>query len=96
MIHISKSKKGNFIVANIGNNGEVLKSSEPLESKQACWKNIRSEAKNCYAIYGYSNIVYDAVSLVQDDTLKKPVVYLVGKKRVVANGIKPQTPHVPK
>lgn len=89
MIHISKSKKGNFIVANIGKNGEVLKSSEPLESKQSCWKNIKAEMKACYK--------YEIdMAVVQDNTLKKPVVYLVGKKRVVANGIKPQTPHVPK
>lgn len=92
MIHISRSKKGNFIVANIGKNGEVLKSSEPIESKQNCWKNIKADLFSCYCSYETDMLC----AYVQDNTLKKPVVYLVGKKRVVANGIKHQTPHVPK
>jgi len=89
MIHISKTKKGNFIVASVGKNGGVLKSSEPLESKQACWKNIKSEIKSCYSESYFC-------AIVQDNTLKKPIVYVVAQKRVVANGIKPQTPHNPK
>lgn len=89
MIHISFTEKGDYSVTNVAKNGEVLKPSEQFESKQACWTNIKAELRDCY--YGE-----DRASLVQDNTLKKPVVYLVGKKRVVANGIKPQTPHVPK
>lgn len=94
MIHISKTKKGNFIVTSIGKNGEILKASEPLKSKQACWHNIKSEVLNC--LWWPQDSDGLAHSVVQDNTLKKPVVYLVGKKRVVANGIKPQKPHVPK
>lgn len=94
MIHISKSKKGNFIVANIGKNGEVLKASEPLESKTACWKNIKSEIKNCFSC-AFSD-TEKIVAIVQDNCGNQPIVYYVGGKRVVANGIKPQTPHVPK
>lgn len=87
MIHICKTKKGNFIVANIAKNGEILKVSETLNSKQAAWKNIKAELKNCYHYtFGY----------VQDDTLEKPVVYLQGLKRVVANGINPEKKYTPK
>lgn len=89
MIHISKTKKRNFIVANVAKNGEVLKSSEPLESKQACWRNIKSDLLSCYG-GGYKYAV------VQDNTGKKPKVYQVAEKKVVAFGIDPQTPHVPK
>jgi uncharacterized protein YegP (UPF0339 family) len=92
MIHISRTKNGLFQVTNVADNGEVLKHSEALESKQAAWKNIKAELKACYDTY----TGYDIVAICQDNTLKNPVVYLVGKKRIVANGIKPQTPHVPK
>lgn len=88
MIHISRTKKGQLTVTNIAKNGKVLKPSETVESKQGCWRNIKSELLTCYSPGSYA--------IVQDNTGKKPIVYLVGEKRVVANGIKPQTPHVPK
>lgn len=87
MIHIAKTKKGKFIVANIAKNGEILKVSETLNSKQAAWKNIKAEMKHCFV---------DSVALVQDDTLKKSAVYLQGLKRVVANGIDPEKKYIPK
>lgn len=82
MIHINKTKKGNFIVLSVADNGEILKSSEPLKSKQAAWKNIKAELKSCY--------VKGAFSFVQDNTVKNTKVWSVGGKRVLANGIKPQ------
>lgn len=87
MIHIAKTKKGKFIVANIAKNGEILKVSETLNSKQAAWKNIKAEMKSCY---------YNGIAHVQDDTLKKPVVYLQGLRRVTANGIDPEKKYIPK
>lgn len=91
MIHIAKTKKGKFIVANIAKNGEILKVSETLNSKQAAWKNIKAELKSCYEYQ-----IMDFCALVQDDTLKKPVVYLQGLKRITANGIDPEKKYIPK
>ena len=89
MIHISYTETFDLSVTNIAKNGEVLKPSEQFKSKQACWINIKAELRDCY----YEG----SIALVQDNTLIKPKVYMVGpKKRVAANGIKPQTPHVPK
>lgn len=66
MIHIIKQKKG-FAVANVAKNGELLKISETLSSKAACWKNIRAEARDCYGPVDVN---------VQDDTAKKIVVWI--------------------
>lgn len=88
MIQIVKSKNG-FMVANVSKGGELLKSSEVLNSKQSCWKNIVSELKNCYSGDKFW-------ALVQDSTKKVPVVYSVGPKRVVMNNVKPQKIYVVK
>lgn len=95
MVHIGKTKKGKFIVANIAKNGEILKVSETLNSKQAAWKNIKAELEECYS--GWVGVLStDPVAVCQDNTGKKPIVYLVGKKKVIANGIKPEKKYQPK
>jgi uncharacterized protein YegP (UPF0339 family) len=79
MIHINKTKKGNFIVQNVAANGEILKSSEPLKSKANCFKNIRAEMKDCHRQYDYVT--------VQDNTGVKPKEWNVGlKKKVLRDG----------
>lgn len=83
MVHISRTKKGNFIVANVAKNGELLKASEPLESKQSCWKNIRAENSDCYS---------GSVVFVQDNTGKVPKVWIVGEKKVLS-AMNPETPY---
>lgn len=90
MVHIGKTKKGKFIVANIAKNGEILKVSETLNSKAAAWKNIKAELKACY---DSTDIGY---AIVQDDTLKISVVYMQGNKRIVANGISTEKKYIPK
>jgi uncharacterized protein YegP (UPF0339 family) len=92
MIHISPTKKGKFQVTNVANNGEPLKPSESVESKQSCWKNIRSELKSCYSIDDSDDGLY---AVVQDNTVKVPVVWHVGLKKKVLSSRKPQTPYVP-
>lgn len=87
MVHIGKTKKGKFIVANIAKNGEILKVSETLNTKQAAWKNIKAEIKSCF---------YYGTVKVQDDTLITPVVYLQGLKRVISSRIKPEFRYIPK
>lgn len=67
MIHISKTKSGKFIVVTLGNNGELLSSSEPLKSKQSAWKNARAQG----------NIFLNTLVVVQDDTSKMPQVWNV-------------------
>jgi len=65
MIHISRTAKNKSIVVTLGNNGELLSSSEPLESKQSAWKNVKAQVK-CFGAL---------VIIVQDDTLAVPVCY---------------------
>lgn len=87
MVHIGKTKKGKFIVANIAKNGEILKVSETLNSKQAAWKNIKAENAGCYANF---------MAYVQDDTLETPVVYFQSRKRDIAYGFKTEKKYIPK
>ena len=91
MIHISTTKKGKFIVANIAKNGEILKVSETLNSKANAWKNIKAEISSCYN-YGLEL----SAAIVQDNTGPTPKVYFQASKRVAANGIKPEKPYQPK
>lgn len=77
MIHINKSTDNKFYVTVIAKNGEVLNTSETLNSKQAAWKNIKSlymEMGSAYPIF------------VTDNTVKKPVKYsysnLTGKNKL--------------
>jgi len=66
MIHIVKTKTG-FQVVNIGKNGEPLKTSEILTSKQKCLVNIKAELNSCYrSMWTY----------FQDDTTKESKVYM--------------------
>lgn len=88
MIQIVNAKNG-FMVVSVSKGGEPLRTSEILNSKQSCWKNIVSELKNCYG----GDRVW---ALVQDSTKKVPVVYSVGPKRVVMNNVKPQKIYVVK
>ena len=71
MIHIKKSKKtGQFHVVTSSINGEVLKVSESLKSKQSAWKNIYSDWVNNYNL--------DSHGLwVQDETGKKFQLYIL-------------------
>lgn len=70
MIHIHKTRSGKFQVTNLAKNGEVLKSSEVFNTKQACWDNIKAELTECYS---YVNILLWI--FVQDDTGKQRDVY---------------------
>lgn len=87
MIHISKTKRGQFSVTNMAANGEVLKPSETFKRKQSCLVNIRSEMKNCY-LADYA--------IVQDNTGKKPKVYFVRVQYRTLINRKPEKPHTPK
>lgn len=87
MIHISKTKKGKFIVANIADNGEILKVSETLNTKANAWKNIKAELKGCYS-YG--------IAYVQDNTGAIPRIYLQGISRAIFVGGKAEKPYQPK
>lgn len=91
MVHISKTKKGQFAVTNMANNGQVLKPSETFTRKTGAWRNIKSELKCCY-----DGTAADIWAIVQDNTLPEPIVYYVSLKTITASGIKPHKPHVPK
>jgi len=67
MIHISKTKKGLFIVVTVANNGAVTNTTETLSSKAKCYKNIRATMKQWEA---------DLVN-VQDDTTTEPGVWAI-------------------
>lgn len=45
MIHINRSKDKKFYVTVVAENGEILSTSETLNSKQAAWKNIAAQCK---------------------------------------------------
>lgn len=87
MIHISKTKKGKFIVANIADNGEILKVSETLNTKANAWKNIKAEMKSCYP---------HTIAMIQDNTSKIPMVYLQGRNREAWPSVKTEKPYTPK
>lgn len=88
MIHISKTKRGQFSVTNMAANGEVLKPSETFKRKQSCWVNIRSEMKSCYL---------GEIAVVQDNTGKAPKVYFVRLHyKELIKGKRPEKPHTPK
>lgn len=88
MIHISKTKRGQFSVTNMAANGEVLKPSETFKRKQSCWVNIKSELKNCYDAEGFA--------IVQDNTGKTAKVYVINTKNRILSNRKPEKPHAPK
>jgi len=67
MIHIFKTKNGQFCVVTKANNGEILNVSETFTQKQNAWKNIGAAADS----FGSKKV------LVQDDCLKiKSKVYV--------------------
>jgi hypothetical protein len=76
MIHIKKSKGGQFRVVNSGRNGEILKTSENLKTKQSAWKNIKADYIENYTIRATG-------IFVQDDTLTNPKTY-----RMTYDGVK--------
>lgn len=45
MIRIEKSKNKQYYVVLVGDNGEVLSTSETLKTKQSAWVNIAAQAK---------------------------------------------------
>lgn len=54
MITITKTKKGHYVVQNVSDkNGKIIKSSEPLNSRQSAIKNIVAEMKlyEKYVVY---------------------------------------------
>lgn len=63
MIHISKSKDKKFYVTVVGENNEILSTSETLNSKQEAWKNIAAQWD-----------MWQEACSVMDNTLKKPKV----------------------
>ena len=66
MIHIRKSKDGQFYVIQTGGNGEPLDNgSETFTQKKNAWVNIAAQGKNFNAGMFY----------VQDETTKKKAVY---------------------
>jgi uncharacterized protein YegP (UPF0339 family) len=67
MIYINKSKDKKFYVTIIGDNNEVLNTSEMLNTKQAAWVNI----------WAVMNVLGTLQSKVKDCTVKKPVMYVV-------------------
>lgn len=86
MVHIILQKKG-YAVANVSKNGQLLKISETLSSKQKAWQNIKAEAKDCYG---------PVDSVVQDDTAKGTPVWIVpykGTKYITS--IKPRPVYQP-
>lgn len=67
MIHIKRSTDKKYYVTVVGDNGEVLSTSETLNSKQQAWKNIHSlmvsfNAKAWIRVIDYTN--------------KRPIKYL--------------------
>lgn len=71
MIHIKRSKKNKqFYVVTSSINGEKLKISEGLKSKQSAWKNIYSDWVNNYDISSHG-------IWVQDETGKKFQLFIL-------------------
>lgn len=68
MIHIKKNKKELFYVSYLGENGEILATSESFATKQSAWKNISSMYKNL------PNSEHLYVEVI-DMTGKKPQTY---------------------
>lgn len=67
MIHINRSADKKFYVTVVAENGEILSTSETLNSKQAAWKNIRAQHKQYVAAkYPHYGV------LVTDNTLQNP------------------------
>lgn len=52
MIHLFRSKNGEFSYAEVGKNGEYLggAGSETFKSRVGVYKNIRAKLKECYGI----------------------------------------------
>lgn len=72
MIHINKSKDKKYYVTVVAENGEILSTSETLNSKRNAWKNVEAQAK------AFNPINEDELDkwyhvLVTDNTGKKPV-----------------------
>ena len=70
MYHIVKTKSKKFQVVNIAANGKVINSSEVLNSKQSCHKNIIANMDSVFI--DDSGLCYVCV---QDDTGEAPIAY---------------------
>lgn len=66
MIRIEKSKNKQYYVVLVGDNGEVLSTSETLKTKQSAWVNIAAQAK-CFG----SLIVADGDKVYRFENSKK-------------------------
>lgn len=65
------------MLVTVADNGEPLSTSEILSSKQKCFANAKSQLCSCYI--SLADYLHPGV-LVQDDTGKKSVLYLVKMK----------------
>ncbi len=73
MIYIKQSKKTKqYRAVYTARNGKVLSVTEPEVQKQSIWKNIRANwFANHNGFDGFNPLI------VQDDTGKKPISYMV-------------------
>lgn len=82
MIHIKKSVnkktgKNRFRVVQIAANGKCVNVATKLDTKQAAWKNIKAASED----YHYNVSAVNIFIRVQDDTGKKPIMFLWDTRR---------------
>lgn len=83
MLHITKNKKKEFQLVNVGENGELLASTEGVKTRQSIFKNLVAQRAN-FNQYPQS----PSHSLVQDDIANKVwEVDLSGTATVHTTGI---------
>lgn len=92
MYHIVKTKlKPGFRLVAVGNNGEPLSSSEVFTTKEKCFVNAKAQLNSCFV--SLADHLWPGV-LVQDDTLPKPILWVVrpkGKKsKYIQSEVKPK------
>lgn len=87
MLHISKTKTGNFIVAVVSSkNGKVISASEPLTTRTAVKRNILAHGRE----------VMSSIVLVQDNAAKHPKVsWYTSDGKVEETNQKMEKPYVP-
>lgn len=66
MTHITRTKDDQFMAVQVGQNYEPLRPSELLPTKRLVWKNIYA------SVFDHGT---KARMVVQDDTLRKPLLY---------------------
>jgi sulfite reductase alpha subunit-like flavoprotein len=71
MIHINRSKDKKFYVTVVAENGEILSTSETLNSKQAAWKNIDAQWEAFAGMFSID---------VMDNSFKNPKNIVLNKE----------------